>query len=155
MTHAEVSAATVSGLLSGDCYDPYSDGLGYIFRGTKVSEIRWLPYPDGPSNTTTIPIEDDPPWEAFSQASQDYNLLLQNVSNRARDPRLSFMRNRRVVVSGDSHDRRNVEAFCLQHPGSERKMPDFHLWSSCHIPDLNFTLFSWFNYGLPEEAEDW
>ncbi|BGP35390.1 hypothetical protein JCM10296v2_007226 [Rhodotorula toruloides] len=137
------------------CEDAYNSP-GYIYRGEGPSDIRWIPYEDADFDATPAPLEEaiEPPRSRLDKAPPSFNEWIQTASNSSD---LDFMRGRTVVFVGDSHDRRNIEGFCAHHKdaGGMVITKGGHVATRCHLPVLNFTMASWFHYGLAEENETW
>ena len=116
--------------------------------------VRWIPYPNNPSNASSIVEDLIPPASAFDRAAEPFNGMLKADPL---NPKLDFVRNRTIVFVGDSHDRGNVASFCSQHADlkTDYKMVNGHLKSSCRLNDFNLTVASWFHYGMAEDKEDW
>ncbi|BGP11432.1 hypothetical protein JCM10049v2_007339 [Rhodotorula toruloides] len=142
----------------GDCQDAYNRP-GYIYRGEGPTDIRWIPYDESDFDSTPVTLEDvlDPPLEKLVNAPPSFNTWIRDAPDLENAPELAFMRGRTVVMAGDSHDRRNIEGFCAHHAaaGGVVTSKGGHVATSCHLPALNFTMASWFHYGLAEPSEDW
>ncbi|GAA5976793.1 hypothetical protein JCM10908_005633 [Rhodotorula pacifica] len=144
------------------CEDAYSQ-RGYLWRGNSATEIRWIPYSsEGATDSRNAePVHLDnitsPPPEVLAHAPPSYNALLSSAQDLTAVEELSFMRNRTIIFVGDSHDRKNIEGFCALHAaqGAKLVVRGGHLSSRCEIPSLNFTLMSWFHYGLAETDQEW
>ncbi|KAJ8291759.1 hypothetical protein OF846_005008 [Rhodotorula toruloides] len=164
-----------------ECEDAYNKP-GYIYRGEGPTDIRWISYdkPDFDSNPVTLENVLEPPLEKLVNAPPSFNTWIRDAPDLASAPELEFMRGRTVVMVGDrcvkvlrcvcstsidevvsrdgnSHDRRNIEGFCAHHEaaGGVVTSKGGHVATSCHLPVLNFTMASWFHYGLAEPSEDW
>lgn len=100
----------------------------------------------------------DPPDSALALAPPPLSSWLA-APNRSTDARLNWIKNKTVILFGDSHDRNNVAEFCSQHStktsGSRFEVPGGHLKSKCVLPDMNFTLVGWFHYGMAEDEQEW
>jgi hypothetical protein len=94
-----------------------------------------------------------PPSSALARAAPPY---LRWVGEPGAEKRteLAFMRDRHVVLSCDSHCSGIVAGFCaFQAPGAATFEFSLHNHTICKIPALNFTMSTWFHFGIVKEEE--
>ncbi|KAM0745901.1 hypothetical protein T439DRAFT_330263 [Meredithblackwellia eburnea MCA 4105] len=123
--------------------DPYHKP-GFMERDEKGHGIRWIPYQD--SDLVNPSVNRTP---SYSTAPPEYARLL-NSPTRKTDPELAFLRNKTILLVGESLDRDNLYSLCAHHGKTEDIQHEWHMFASCELPDLGLTIAQWFTSGMRE-----
>ncbi|PLW20080.1 hypothetical protein PCANC_04064 [Puccinia coronata f. sp. avenae] len=142
--------------LPPDC-DPYAE-LGHLFTADKLHDSRYIIY-----NDHTLPGVHDAPGEDWVVPS------LTSAIHEHKYVELDFLRNRTVLMIGDSIDRNLVTHFGrrglagthgyhkLFEPPDHARIAtpklESHKIGMAHLPELNFTVYNWFLMGLAVQQE--
>lgn len=136
--------------------DPYAE-LGHLFTADQMHDSRYIIYNDQRLRNSDAPDED---WivPSLTAMIHDHKFV-----------ELEFMRNRTVLMIGDSIDRNLVTHFgrrgLIGTKGSHQflEVPDgvnipqlkleSHKIGKAHLPELNFTIYNWFLMGLGVQNE--
>lgn len=135
--------------------DPYRQP-GYLWRSKDIAETRWIPY-DTDTLLEELPVNhgDGPPKSALSRAAPDLlRRLAQNFS--AINPELEYLRDSHIAFMCDSHCVNLVDGFCnFLNPAGSIFIQDVHLFASCNLPSINFTMTNLFHYGAVHRNSSW
>ena len=114
-----------------------------VWRSTDRKRMRWIPFSHANADMQTRGTPgnhsvDNPPSTAFLGAppslSQAFLDAAQSGSDRASDPRLAFLKGKKVATLGCSLDRNALESLCTTlGQGMAELEIDRHGRSSCHF----------------------